>query len=114
MNEPNIVVLAGGISSRMKKSAQTAKEIEQSLVEDAVHKSKSMIGVGAGHRPFLDYVLLNVQKSGYRNVVLLIGERDESIKEYYRGKEQAAAFSKLSLTYVVQPIPSGRIKPSFR
>src|SRR3989304_1976382 len=111
MNEPNIVILAGGISSRMKKSAQAAKEIEQSLVEEAAQKSKSMIGVGAGHRPFLDYLLYNVQESGYRDVVLLIGEKDESIKEYYKGKEQKAAFSKISLKYVVQPIPSGRAKP---
>lgn len=111
MNEPNIVILAGGISSRMKKSAQTAKEIEQSLVEDAAQKSKSMIGVGEGHRPFLDYLLYNVQESGYRTVVLLIGERDESIKEYYGGREQASAFSTLSLTYVVQPIPAARTKP---
>jgi NDP-sugar pyrophosphorylase family protein len=70
-----------------------------------------MIGVGSGHRPFLDYLLYNVQKSGYRDVVLLIGEKDESIKEYYKGKEQKAAFSEISLTYVVQPIPSGRAKP---
>ncbi len=111
MNEPNIIILAGGISSRMKKSAQTAKEIEQSLVKDAVLKSKSMIGVGAGHRPFLDYLLYNIQESGYRDVVLLIGEQDESIRGYYGGKEQRRAFSKLSFTYVVQPIPPERTKP---
>ena len=111
MNEPNIIVLAGGISSRMKKSAQSAKEIEQSLVEDAAAKSKSMIGVGAGHRPFLDYLLYNIQESGYRDVVLLIGEQDESIRGYYDEKEQRKAFSNLSLTYIVQPIPPGRTKP---
>ncbi len=111
MNEPAIIILAGGISSRMKKSAERAQELERSLIEDAAQKSKSMIGVGAGHRPFLDYLLYNVQESGYREVVLLIGEKDESIKEYYKEKGQRSAFAKISMTYVVQPIPAGRVKP---
>lgn len=111
MNEPNIVILAGGISSRMKKSAEAAEELERSLLEDAAQKSKSMIGVGAGHRPFLDYLLYHVQESGYRDVVLLIGEKDESIRRYYKEGKQASLFSKISLSYVVQPVPEGRTKP---
>ncbi len=105
------MILAGGISSRMKKSAEAATQLERSLLDDAAQKSKSMIGVGAGHRPFLDYLLFNVQESGYRDVVLLIGEKDESIRTYYKEGEQASAFSKMSLSYVVQPIPAGRTKP---
>jgi glucose-1-phosphate thymidylyltransferase len=111
MNEPNIVILAGGISSRMKKSAAVARAIETSLVDDAAHKSKSMIGVGSGHRPFLDYLLLNVQASGYRDVVLLIGEADESVRQYYDPVRMKRGFPELTITFVVQPIPDGRTKP---
>ena len=111
MNEPNIVILAGGISSRMKKSAAAAKAIESSLVMDAAQKSKSMIGVGSDHRPFLDYVLFNIQESGYHEVVLLIGESDDSVREYYDSIRMQKSFPDLELTFVVQPIPSGRSKP---
>ncbi len=111
MNEPNVVILAGGISSRMKRSAQGAKDIERALVHDASERSKSMIGVGEGRRPFLDYVLYTLGQSGYSDVVLLLGEKDASIREYYGGKEQRKAFKNLRLTFVVQPIPSGRQKP---
>ena len=41
MSEPNILILAGGISSRMKRSASAAHAIEAALVDDAVHKSAS-------------------------------------------------------------------------
>lgn len=111
MNEPNIVILAGGISSRMRNSASSAHGLEQSLTKEAVEKSKSMIGVGIGHRPFLDYLLYNIQAAGYKEVVLLIGQNDTSVREYYEGSKRPGVFSKLDITFVVQPIPEGRSKP---
>jgi len=111
MNEPNIVILAGGISSRMKKSAASATGLDNSMTQDAAQKSKSMIGMGIGHRPFLDYLLYNVQAAGYRDVVLLIGQNDQSVREYYEGKERPGVLSVLHITFVIQPIPEGRSKP---
>lgn len=111
MNDPNIVILAGGISSRMKKSASAAQGLEQSLVKDAVAKSKSMIGVGIEQRPFLDYLLYNVREAGYRNVVLLIGQNDATLREYYGGKTRPKILSSMNISFVIQPIPEGRSKP---
>ena len=111
MSEPNIIILAGGISSRMKRSASAAHAIEAALIDDAAHKSKSMIGVGTGHRPFLDYLLMNIEASGYRDVVLLIGEADHSVRDYYESANTRAAFPGLSISFVVQPVPEGRTKP---
>ena len=111
MSEPNILILAGGISSRMKRSASAAHAIEAALVDDAVHKSKSMIGLGAAHRPFLDYLLMNIEASRYHDVVLLIGEADHSVKDYYESSNTKNVFPGLSISFVVQPIPEGRSKP---
>ena len=111
MNDPNIVILAGGISSRMKKSVASAHGLEQELTKEAVERSKSMIGVGAGHRPFLDYLLYNVQAAGYTDIVLLVGQNDTSVREYYEGDRRPGIFSGLSITFVIQPIPEGRLKP---
>lgn len=109
--EPNIVILAGGISSRMKKSLQAAGSgVDSRLLREAQEKSKAMIGVGTGSRPFLDYVLRNTEKAGYREVVIVVGERDNSIRNYYEGGG-AAKFPALRISYAVQKIPAGREKP---
>ncbi|MBI1807147.1 MAG: NTP transferase domain-containing protein [Ignavibacteria bacterium] len=108
--QPNIAILAGGISSRMKKPAPISPALDPSLVRDAERKSKAMIGVGGGYRPFLDYVLHNIECAGYKSVVIIVGEMDTSIREYYE-HNSATLFQKLNISYAVQKIPPGRVKP---
>lgn len=107
----NLVILAGGVSSRMKKAQPTSAQLDPVLRRDAEEKSKSMIGVGGAHRPFLDYLLHNIAAAGYRHVVILIGEKDESIRAYYESDGRIAQFADLKITYVRQPIPVGRTRP---
>jgi glucose-1-phosphate adenylyltransferase len=111
MNNGKLVILAGGISSRMRLPAAENLNIEEKLIHDADEKSKSMIGVGKDYRPFLDYLLFNARESGYRDIVLVIGENDYSIKKYYGGKEINNEFKGLKISYAVQKIPAGRTKP---
>ena len=85
--------------------------INEKLIKDADEKSKSMIGVGKNFRPFLDYLLFNARETGYRDIVLVIGENDNSIKEYYGSNEKNNEFKGLLISYAVQKIPAGRIKP---
>lgn len=109
MHEPNIVILAGGISSRMKKSAAGAAD--RILRDEAASKPKSMIGIGAGRRPFLDYLLYNVQSAGYHDVVLVIGGSDARMHEYYDQKDKPVILKDLEIRFAVQKIPPGRSKP---
>lgn len=109
--ENNLVILAGGVSSRMKKQVVETEKLDSKLVADADSKSKAMIGVGSNYRPFMDYLLFNARATGYNNVVIIIGQNDNSIKDYYalgNGKEY---FKDMSFTFAVQPIPEGREKP---
>jgi len=108
---PNIVILAGGISSRMKKNMPASAGLDLTLRRDAEQKSKAMIGVGDNSQPFLDYLLYNIAQAGYRDVVIVIGEKDDSIREYYNDSGAAAQFRSLNIQYAVQPIPAGRQKP---
>jgi len=108
---PNIVILAGGISSRMKKAQDVSAQLDPALRRDAEEKSKSMIGVGGNYRPFLDYLLYNIAAAGYRRVLILIGEKDESIRACYDSARVVAPFRHLNMTYALQPIPAGRTKP---
>lgn len=110
MKSKTVIILAGGISSRMKNPTDENLSVENKLLEDADKKSKAMIGVGNGYRPFLDYLLFNVKKSGYENVIIVIGEKDNSIKQYY-GSNDINDFLGLKISYATQFIPSNRIKP---
>jgi NDP-sugar pyrophosphorylase family protein len=107
--DPYVVILAGGISSRMKKS--NAANLNPALLLDVEQKSKAMIGLGEHGRPFLDYLLENVDAAGYREVVVVAGDRDRSIQEHYGAEGRGNRFRGLSLSYAIQSIPAGRTKP---
>ncbi|MBI4811645.1 MAG: NTP transferase domain-containing protein [Ignavibacteriales bacterium] len=111
MKETNIVILAGGISSRMRKSDQSSVEIDPTLLTETRTKSKSMLSVGESARPFLDYVLFNIEQAGYRDVVIVVGENDPTIFQYYEQKGGKAQFKQLAISYATQKIPEGRTKP---
>jgi len=106
-----LVILAGGISSRMKKPAEQQERLENRLVRDADEKAKSMIGVGKGYRPFLDYLLYNAREAGYDDVVMVINRQDNSIREYYGLQDRDNDFYGLRISYAIQEIPTGRSKP---
>lgn len=111
MNHPNIVILAGGISSRMKKIDNISSVVEPNHITEALNKTKSMISVGENDRPFLDYLLYNIEECGYKNVVIVVGEKDPSIIDYYEERGGKIKFKNLSISYAVQIIPEHRIKP---
>jgi glucose-1-phosphate adenylyltransferase len=111
MGDGKLIILAGGISSRMKKPVDIKVNVDEKLIEDADKKSKSMIGVGKNYRPFLDYLLYNARESGYFDIVIVIGETDNSIKQYYGEKDLNNDFNRLKISYAIQPIPAGRTKP---
>lgn len=109
--DPNLVILAAGVSSRMKRRVPIDARIDPALRREAEEKAKAMIGVGAGQRPFLDYLLYNSRAAGYRDIVIVVGEQDDSIRRYYSGGNGATAARGLDISYAVQQIPPGRSKP---
>ncbi|NCQ17913.1 MAG: nucleotidyltransferase [Ignavibacteria bacterium CG_4_8_14_3_um_filter_37_9] len=111
MNDGKLVILAGGISSRMKKPVEFKETVDNRLIDDSNKKTKSMIRVGQNLRPFLDYLLYNARESGYKEILIVIGEKDDSIKKYYGEKDSSNDFYGLSISYAVQKIPSGKQKP---
>ncbi len=106
-----LIILAGGISSRMKKPAPAEVLPDKTLTQEANEKAKAMIGVGGDHRPFLDYLLYNARAAGYTEILIVVGERDESIRSYYGAKDRDNEFYGLKISYAIQTIPEGRQKP---
>jgi NDP-sugar pyrophosphorylase family protein len=108
---PHLVILAGGVSSRMKKGGSLSGRIDEALLEDASRKPKSMLGVGPGGRPFLDYQLMNALDAGYADVVIVVGEDDGGIRARYGSAMRGNEFHGMEISYAVQRIPAGRTKP---
>jgi glucose-1-phosphate adenylyltransferase len=106
-----IIILAGGISSRMREKAQNEDDSLLNYYDQANEKSKSMITLGSGNRPFLDYLLYNCREAGLENILIVIGENDQSIPEYYGSKIKDNKFHGLSISYAVQKIQTHRTKP---
>ena len=106
----NLVILAGGASSRMKKQVGldnlSAEEIAQ-----ANERSKGLIGVGPNGRPLLDYLLLNAKRAGYKNIYIIIGEQGDLFKEFYGTQDKNNDFHGLNISFATQYIPEGRVKP---
>ncbi|HXG01198.1 MAG TPA: sugar phosphate nucleotidyltransferase [Bacteroidota bacterium] len=107
--EPNIVILAAGASSRMKESVQAA--MRSGLAVHILARPKCMLPVGEDDKPFLDYLLTNIHRAGYRDAVIVVGEKDEWTQQYYEDRRGAEQFPNLRISFVRQPIPPGRNKP---
>lgn len=106
----NLVILAGGASSRMKKEA-VLDNLSPEEIAQANERSKGLIGVGSSGRPLLDYLLWNAKKAGYKNIYIIIGEQGELFKEFYGSKMKNNDFHGLNISFAVQYIPEGRVKP---
>lgn len=101
----NLIILAGGASSRMNAS------LEQGLSSNVPIVSKALIGMDKDGRPILDYLLFNAEKTGYKNVYLVIGEKADGFKKCYGNKAKNNKFKGLSISYAIQYIPKHRTKP---
>ena len=106
----NLIILAGGASSRMKKSLATENLSEEEL-KNANSRSKALLGFGKDNRPILDFLLLNAEKAGYQNIIIIISEEGEMFKEFYGSKTENNNFNLLSISYATQYIPKDRTKP---
>ena len=106
----NLIILAGGASSRMKKQVTVANLSEEEIAQ-ANERSKGLIGVGPNGRPLLDFLLLNAKKAGYKNIYIIIGEQGDLFKEFYGCKNSNNDFNGLTISFATQYIPEGRIKP---
>ena len=71
-----IVVLAAGMSSRMKKSVDS--NIDDSKATEANNKSKSLITFG--NKPFIYFLLKNIIDAGFETVIMVFGKDFQDFK----------------------------------
>jgi NDP-sugar pyrophosphorylase family protein len=111
MHEGNLVILAGGLSSRMQSSVALASGVDPETRLRILDGGKTMVGVDAAGRPLVEYIVGNAIAAGYRNVVLLLGVRNQALRMYMEQRRKEGAFPGVSWTFATQSIPQGRTKP---
>lgn len=106
----NLIILAGGASSRMKKQT-TGNYLSAQEIAEANQRSKSLISLTPDGRPILDYLLYNAKQAGYKNIYIVVGKQSQLFKEFYGSKEKNNDFHGLTISFATQHIPKGRTKP---
>ncbi|MDY8138843.1 sugar phosphate nucleotidyltransferase [Aquimarina sp. 2201CG5-10] len=109
MGHNSLVILAGGASSRMKKEVKTS--LDKDLSDQANTRTKSLIGIDGSGRPLMDYLLYNAKQAGYKNIYIVIGEKEELMQTFYGNKNKGNDFYGLTINYAIQYIPENRVKP---
>ena len=99
-----IVILAAGMSSRMKKS--TDSSIGSTKADEANKKSKSLITFG--NKPFIYFLLENIVDAGFQNVIMVVGK---DYKDFKNEMDKFPNISKINIEYAIQSIPKNRVKP---
>jgi len=99
-----IVVLAAGMSSRMKKSVDL--KIDYKKTNEANNKSKSLITFN--NKPFIYFLLENIVDAGFENVIMVVGKDFEDFKNQI---DELILSSKIEVKYAIQKIPNDRVKP---
>ena len=99
-----IVILAAGMSSRMKKS--TDSSIGLTKAAEANKKSKSLITFG--NKPFIYFLLDNIVDAGFQNVIMVVGQDYEDFKNEM---DKFPNISRINIEYAIQSIPENRVKP---
>ena len=99
-----IVVLAAGMSSRMKKSVDS--NIDFSKANEANNKSKSLITFG--NKPFIYFLLKNILDAGFETVIMVVGKDFNDFKNQI---DHLKLPSKIEVKYAIQKIPIDRVKP---
>lgn len=108
--DKNLVIMAGGASSRMKRSLADAN-LNEDLVQTALQVHKALIPLGKKKLPLLYYLLQHALQAGYQNIYLIVGEADTHFAQWQNALSLDDPLRKLTFYWVYQKIPAGYSKP---
>ena len=106
MND-SLIILAAGLSSRMKKS-KSSNILSDTILNQANNVEKGLIGVDKKGNPLIHYLLVNALHAGFENIYLVVGEKSSNFRNYFRNN----IYEGLNIQFATQFIENDRIKPS--
>lgn len=110
MKANRIVIMAGGASSRMKKSLVNISLSDQTRrIAEKAHKC--LIPLGKDKTPLLIHLIRNAQKAGYQIIYLITSPENSSFKAVFTSYPDLFSKSNFELHYAIQAVPKERTKP---
>ncbi len=106
MKRDNLIIMAAGASSRMKKSLKR-EMVDSNVYEIANNSHKSLIPLGKEGRPLIYYLIKNAIEANYSNIYIITGVDNSDFKEFIISQ----SFENINIQFVKQYIPKGREKP---
>lgn len=106
-----LIILAGGASSRMKRSEATASLSEAEIAAANV-SAKCLIVLEGDDRPVLDYLIKNAAMAGIQRILLITSTTNKDFKKWYGDQSWNLKNLSVRVEFAVQYIPEGRIKPN--
>ena len=103
----SLIILAAGLSSRMKKS-KSSDVLSDTILNQANNIEKGLIGIDKKGNPFVHYLLVNAQNAGFENIYLVIGENSSNFRSFFSNNK----YKGLTIRFAIQQIENGRTKPS--
>lgn len=107
MINDSLIILAAGLSSRMKKSV-SSKNLSKRSIEQANSREKGLIGIDKNGRPLIHYLLINAKSAGFKTIYLVIGQNSQAFKSYFDENK----YDGLDIEFAVQYLEKNKVKPS--
>jgi NDP-sugar pyrophosphorylase family protein len=107
MINDSLIILAAGLSSRMKKSV-SSKNLSKRSIEQANSREKGLIGIDKNGRPLIHYLLINAKSAGFKTIYLVIGQNSQAFKSYFTKNK----YDDLDIKFAIQYHDKNRSKPS--
>tara|TARA_B100001057_G_C22833515_1_gene944372 strand:+ start:176 stop:1045 length:870 start_codon:yes stop_codon:yes gene_type:complete len=108
--EKILVILAGGASSRLKKSLSDIN-LDKNITDIAKSSHKTLIPLGDDKRPLLYFILQNALSVGVKDVFLITSPENSAFKRFIETKVFKEKFSEININFAIQYKPEDREKP---
>ncbi len=86
MNRIPLIIMAAGVSSRMKKSSIT-KEMTKNQINQSNSRVKGYIQVGEGREPLIFYLIKNSINAGVREFYIIVSNNSKDFQKYLKSLE---------------------------
>lgn len=109
-NPRHLLIMAGGASSRMKKSL-AQYDLDQSTLQIAQKHHKCLIPVGKKKLPLLYYHLMQAKRVGVTQVFIITPEENQGFYDFLDQEYIKTTFASISIELIQQQLPAGAEKP---
>jgi len=107
MSNVPLIIMAAGVSSRMKKSSG-GKNMSKTQLDQSNSRVKGYIQVGEGMEPLIYYLIKNAINAEIKNFYIIISDDSKDFQEYLKFLENKLG---INLKFAFQDF-YGQVKPS--